>query len=51
LVLAGETVALTAFGISWLIKGAVFMRDHWCAYLQKKPAAGNCRLSKNPKRF
>ena len=28
LVLAGETVALTAFGISWLIKGAVFMRDH-----------------------
>jgi len=26
--LAGETVALTAFGISWLIKGAVFMRDH-----------------------
>ncbi len=28
LVLAGETVALTAFGISWLIKGAVFLRDH-----------------------
>ena len=26
--LVGETIALTAFGISWLIKGAVFMRDH-----------------------
>lgn len=26
--LLGESIALTAFGISWLIKGAVFMRDH-----------------------
>lgn len=26
--LVGESIALTAFGISWLIKGAVFMRDH-----------------------
>lgn len=26
--LCGETVALSAFGVSWLIKGAVFMRDH-----------------------
>lgn len=26
--LVGESIALAAFGISWLIKGAVFLRDH-----------------------
>jgi hypothetical protein len=27
LLLAGETIVLTAFGISWLIKGAAWLQD------------------------